>query len=81
MLSISNEGIERAWIIVNGIDRVDNSIGYIKSNSVTCCSQCNFAKNDISLYEWLSYLERFQSNYISKILIKLMEAGIKIPAP
>lgn len=28
-----------------GIDRVDNSIGYIKTNSVGCCKMCNFMKH------------------------------------
>ena len=30
----------------NGIDRVDNSKGYIVTNSVTCCKECNFIKNN-----------------------------------
>jgi len=29
---------------LNGIDRVDNSKGYIVDNVVTCCRQCNFMK-------------------------------------
>jgi hypothetical protein len=28
----------------NGIDRLDSSIGYIRSNCVTCCGGCNIAK-------------------------------------
>lgn len=28
----------------NGIDRIDSSIGYIRSNCVTCCGGCNVAK-------------------------------------
>uniref|UniRef100_A0A6C0I7D7 Uncharacterized protein n=1 Tax=viral metagenome TaxID=1070528 RepID=A0A6C0I7D7_9ZZZZ len=34
---------------VIGIDRVDNSIGYITSNVVGCCSVCNRMKNTHSL--------------------------------
>lgn len=33
----------------NGLDRVDNTKGYIKSNCVTCCPMCNNAKKDHSL--------------------------------
>lgn len=43
----------------NGIDRVNNSIGYVSSNSVTCCRMCNVAKNTHSLAEfklWASKL-------------------------
>ncbi len=29
---------------VNGIDRMDNSIGYSLSNCVSCCKNCNFIK-------------------------------------
>jgi len=40
---------------VNGIDRLDNRIGYTVENCVTCCKNCNQAKSDRSLadfYEW-----------------------------
>ena len=29
-----------------GIDRVDNDIGYILSNCVSCCSNCNDIKSN-----------------------------------
>lgn len=29
---------------VNGIDRIDNNIGYVEDNVVTCCQTCNLAK-------------------------------------
>lgn len=32
----------------NGIDRVNNDIGYIKTNCVTCCKSCNKLKRDVS---------------------------------
>lgn len=75
------EWAEQQWINVNGIDRVDNdhSIGYILSNCVACCFACNHAKSDMSLYNWLSYVERFQSGYTVKMLEKLEKAGIVIP--
>lgn len=40
----------------SGIDRVDNSLGYIPSNCVPCCSQCNRAKSDLSLEEWEKWI-------------------------
>ena len=36
----------------NGIDRKDNTKGYIASNTVTCCYICNFAKHKQSSDEW-----------------------------
>lgn len=41
----------------NGIDRLDNSLGYTEDNCVPCCSTCNLAKNDMSekeFYEWVN---------------------------
>jgi hypothetical protein len=39
-------------IIYNGIDRVDNSIGYFDSNTVSCCTNCNFSKKAYSIDEF-----------------------------
>jgi hypothetical protein len=36
-----------------GIDRVDNTVGYTRANSVTCCTPCNYAKKDYHLYDFL----------------------------
>jgi len=33
------------FAVINGIDRVDSSKGYIKNNIVPCCSMCNMMKN------------------------------------
>lgn len=42
----------------SGIDRVDNSIGYISNNVVPCCKHCNTAKKEMSKDEFLNWLER-----------------------
>jgi len=34
--------------IYNGIDRADNSVGYLFGNCVPCCKDCNSKKNSIS---------------------------------
>lgn len=44
--------------IYTGIDRKDNSQGYHNDNCVTCCKQCNFAKNNMSYEEFITYLDR-----------------------
>jgi len=38
----------------NGIDRLNNSIGYVLSNCVPCCKVCNFMKRTNSLEEFLN---------------------------
>lgn len=40
----------------NGIDRVDSSIWYSLWNSVSCCKDCNFAKNELSRADFESHI-------------------------
>lgn len=37
---------------LNGIDRIDNSLGYIEGNVATCCKMCNISKGDMSCDEF-----------------------------
>lgn len=45
-------------IEVNGIDRQDNNEGYVKKNCVPCCWNCNSAKRNLPLKDWLAWLDR-----------------------
>jgi len=48
----------------NGIDRIDNSLGYELGNTVACCKICNIAKNNLTIdqwYEWLDRITKFRS--------------------
>lgn len=42
----------------NGIDRVDNTVGYEKDNLVACCKMCNIAKNNNTEQEFLQWVKR-----------------------
>lgn len=44
--------------IYTGIDRIDNTLGYILGNVRPCCKQCNFAKGALSEQEFLDWLQR-----------------------
>ncbi len=44
--------------LYNGIDRVDNNIGYEYNNCVSCCSECNYMKNTQSQGGFLSMVKR-----------------------
>lgn len=46
----------------NGIDRKDNDQGYTESNSVTCCTNCNFAKNSFSFEEFKNWAIKLAEN-------------------
>ena len=47
----------------NGIDRVDNNIGYIINNCVSCCSVCNYMKGELSKIDFIKYCKNIFSNY------------------
>jgi hypothetical protein len=53
----------------NGIDRIDNTIGYIPSNVVPCCKTCNIAKNNKTYDEFMQWINRFINQKIT-ILVK-----------
>ena len=41
-----------------GIDRVDNSKGYIRDNVVPCCIDCNRMKRKMSVVEWFAHMRK-----------------------
>lgn len=51
-----NEG-KRA-IVVNGVDRCDNKLGYVENNCVTACGTCNLAKRTMSVEKFLKWAKR-----------------------
>lgn len=56
-------------IFANGIDRKDNSVGYIIKNCVSCCSDCNYMKQDLSIDKFLNKIENIY-NKMNLTLIK-----------
>lgn len=49
--------------IYNGIDRIDNSIGYLSSNVRTCCKQCNIAKGVLTEDEFMTWAKRLVARF------------------
>jgi len=48
----------------NGMDRVDNSLGYDSQNVVPCCKICNISKNNRDkddFLEWVKRIGRYQN--------------------
>lgn len=45
-------------VLLNGVDRVDNSKGYVSGNVVSCCSSCNFAKRGMTAAEFIAWARR-----------------------
>ena len=52
--------MDKGWILYNGIDRVDNNLGYVSNNVVPCCKWCNYAKNNRSREEFIAWTELFR---------------------
>jgi hypothetical protein len=52
-------GGECLW---NGIDRVDNALGYLIENVVTCCAACNLAKRDMPQREFFELVRRIATH-------------------
>ncbi len=47
----------------NGIDRVDNTLGYTKENTVTCCGLCNHAKHTMGQQDFIDLCKRIASHH------------------
>lgn len=47
----------------NGIDRLDNDKGYTEDNVVSCCKQCNIAKNVFTEKEFIEWIHK-ASNHL-----------------
>lgn len=50
--------MERNGFVFNGVDRVDNSLGYTPDNSVPCCKVCNHMKHVLTEEEFLAHIKR-----------------------
>jgi len=59
---------ESDYVRYNGLDRKDNSKGYVISNVVTCCKRCNTAKNDMAIEEWLDHIDKINTDEIRRKL-------------
>lgn len=49
----------------NGIDRINNLEGYLTSNVVTCCKECNWLKR-IMTYE--QFLKKIKDIYFNRVI-------------
>jgi hypothetical protein len=52
--------------IYNGIDRVDNTMGYELENVVSCCEKCNRAKHTMSLTNFKNWIDSVYEHFVRK---------------
>jgi hypothetical protein len=51
----------RKNLMRNGVDRLDNNLGYIWDNVIPCCWICNRAKSALSIYDFTVWVDRLIS--------------------
>jgi len=52
-------------ILVNGIDRKVNFVGYQSNNCVPCCASCNYMKQDMNEKDFLNKIDRIHGNILN----------------
>lgn len=62
--------------IYNGVDRVDNSLGYNSNNCVACCKTCNWMKRTQSVSEFILACNRVSDYNNHKRLAEMSSSAI-----
>jgi hypothetical protein len=52
------------YVEINGIDRKDNSKGYVNDNVCACCTMCNFIKGEIHINTYLKQIVHILSKFL-----------------
>lgn len=67
---------ENGNYIYNGVDRVNNKIGYEIENCRSCCGVCNYIKKDMNLFQFLDLVERISNKFNDKnIQVRQLETN------
>lgn len=65
-VSLGKDKKHNGEYVYNGLDRIDNEIGYIIENIVPCCSKCNYAKRDMSYTKFKEWIMDVSDNLAAK---------------
>jgi hypothetical protein len=47
----------------NGIDRIDNALGYVVGNCATCCWECNLAKGQRGIHDFIAWAHQIANQH------------------
>ncbi len=60
-VKLMTTGSKNSNYYYNGIDRKDNTLGYVLDNCLSCCECCNKAKGTKSYEEFIEWIKRLTS--------------------
>lgn len=61
-------------ILVNGIDRINNDLGYILDNCAPCCKKCNTMKTNMPIFEFITHIQKiYENSKNNKLLLKILK--------
>ena len=50
------------YYLYNGVDRMDNAIGYTEANCIPCCGRCNHMKYVLCIEDFISHIRKITRN-------------------
>jgi hypothetical protein len=62
IINSANKKKNKIKYIYNGIDRINNNLGYTIKNSVSCCKKCNFMKSTFSKIDFIKHINLIYKN-------------------
>lgn len=63
VIQTSNEDSKKKSLyIYNGLDRIDNNLGYETNNVVPCCKKCNISKHNYSQQDFIKWIAQTYNN-------------------
>jgi len=71
-----SKNIDDVEFVHNGIDRVDNEMGYVRGNAAPCCSICNMMKRELSYSGFLDHIRKIYEYSLEHI--ELVKKGFVV---
>ena len=53
---------KNVYYLYNGVDRMDNTVGYTVDNCIPCCGRCNHMKHILHIEDFISHIRKITRN-------------------
>lgn len=57
----------RSKVLLNGVDRINSKMGYVRGNVVPCCKHCNRAKLEMTDVEFIALCRRVAEHHSQEV--------------